>query len=191
MNMRPAPDAARHQLSDPTTAPPQGAPMHSMMDEGHMGHGIESRGPSPTQPGQGAFGAIQEIIQILRADPGTDWSKVDLDTLRQHLIDMDEVTLHAEAEVRRIDGGVQIAVTGQGRTLDAIRQMLSKNAVHLTGNDGWTVLTTELPNGATLTATAADPKQATIIQGLGFAGVMASGTHHQQHHLTIARGEHF
>jgi hypothetical protein len=151
-------------------------------------HGCDA---SPSQPGQGAFGAIQEIIQILRADPGTDWSRVDLDAPRQHLIDMDEPTLHAEAEVRRVDGGIQVAVTQQGRTLDAVRQLFSKNAVHLTGNDGWIVLTTELPNGATLTATAADPKQATIIQGLGCAGVIASGTHHQQRHLTIARGQHF
>jgi len=41
-------------------------------------------------PGQDAFGAIQEIVQILDADPKTDWSKVDLEALRQHLIDMDE-----------------------------------------------------------------------------------------------------
>ena len=146
---------------------------------------------SPSQPGQSAFGAIWEIIQILRADPLTDWSAVDLDALRQHLIDMDEVTLHAEAEVRRIDGGIQVAVTGRGRTLDAVRRILVKDAAHLTGNDGWTVRATDLPNGVTLIATAADPKQATIIQGLGFASVMASGTHHQQHHLAIARGEHF
>jgi hypothetical protein len=101
MNMHPAPGAASQQLSGPTTAPMQ----VGIMDKGHMRHGIEGRVSSPTQPGQGAFGAIQEIIQILRADPLADWSKVDLDALRQHLIDMDEVSLHAEAEVRRIDGG--------------------------------------------------------------------------------------
>jgi hypothetical protein len=187
MNMHPAPGAASQQRSGPTTAPMQ----VGMMDNGHMGHAVEGLGSSPTQPGQGAFGAIQEIIQILRADPGTDWSKADLDALRQHLIDMDEVTLHAEAKVRRIDGGIEVAVTAQGRTLDAVRRMLLKDAAHLTGNDGWTVRATEFPDGVTLIATAADPKQATIIQGLGFAGVMASGTHHQQHHLAIARGEHF
>ena len=49
----------------------------------------------PTQPGQDAFGAIQEIVRILEADPATDWSKVDLEALREHLIDMNEVTLHA------------------------------------------------------------------------------------------------
>ena len=32
----------------------------------------------PTMPGQDAFGAIQEIVRILEADPRTDWSKINL-----------------------------------------------------------------------------------------------------------------
>ena len=52
---------------------------------------------TPTMPGQDAFGAIQEIVRILEADPKTDWSKVNLEALRQHLIDMNEVTLKAAA----------------------------------------------------------------------------------------------
>ena len=63
-----------------------------------MGDHAEMQGIStiPMLPGQDAFGAIQEIVHILDADPKTDWSKVDLEALRQHLIDMNEVTLHAE-----------------------------------------------------------------------------------------------
>ena len=44
-------------------------------------------------------GAIGEIVRILEADPKTDWSKVNLEALRQHLIDMNEVALHADAAV--------------------------------------------------------------------------------------------
>ena len=51
---------------------------------------MQGAATSPPMPGQDAFGAIQEIVQILDADPKTDWSKVDLEALRQHLIDMDE-----------------------------------------------------------------------------------------------------
>ena len=51
---------------------------------------------------------IQEVVRILDADPKTDWSKVDLEALRQHLIDMDEVTLRAEAAPKQIDGGLEI-----------------------------------------------------------------------------------
>jgi len=75
----------------------QGMPM-----EGHAGmHGALT----PTMPGQDAFGAIQEVVRILDADPKTDWSKVDLEALRQHLIDMNEVTLNADADAKTVDGG--------------------------------------------------------------------------------------
>ena len=45
----------------------------------------------PTQPGQAASAAIQEIVGILEADPKTDWSKVNIEALRHHLIDMNKV----------------------------------------------------------------------------------------------------
>jgi len=72
------------------------------------GHGgMHGAAATPTLPGQDAFGAIQEIVGILDADPKTDWSKVDLEALRQHLIDMNEVTLKAETAPKQIDGGLR------------------------------------------------------------------------------------
>jgi len=56
-----------------------------------MGAGLST----PRMVGQDAFGAIREIVRILDADPKTDWSKVDLEALRQHLIDMNEVNATA------------------------------------------------------------------------------------------------
>jgi hypothetical protein len=93
---------------------------------GHGGmHGQQSAATgTPTLPGQDAFGTIQEIVQILQSDPKTDWSKVNIDALRQHLIDMNEVTLHAAAAQRMIDNGIEITVTGEGRTLEAIKRMV-------------------------------------------------------------------
>jgi hypothetical protein len=77
-----------------------------MMEQHHrqMMHD-ESDSATPTMPGQDAFGAIQEVVRILEADPNTDWSKVNLEALRQHLIDMNEVTLKAKAVVKAIEGG--------------------------------------------------------------------------------------
>src|SRR5438046_3161300 len=43
---------------------------------------------APREPGQSAFAAIQEIVALLEADPGTDWTKVDIEALRRHLVDM-------------------------------------------------------------------------------------------------------
>src|SRR5687768_15226365 len=60
----------------------------------------------PTMPGQDAFGAIAEIVRILEADPATDWSKVDIERLRQHLIDMNEVVLRSVVKQTSIAGGL-------------------------------------------------------------------------------------
>ena len=67
------------------------------MDHAHL-HGGE--GLVPIMPGQEAFGTIQEIVRMLEADPATDWSKVNIGALREHLIDMDEVTMRARASER-------------------------------------------------------------------------------------------
>ena len=68
------------------------------------------QGNVPTLPGQDAFGAIGEIVAMLEADPKTDWSKIDLEALRQHLIDMNDVTLHADVVAKPVDGGLEMAV---------------------------------------------------------------------------------
>jgi hypothetical protein len=143
----------------------------------------------PTMPGQDAFGAIQEVVRILDADPKTDWSKVDLEALRQHLIDMNEVVLKADAAAKPIDGGLEATITGSGRTLLAIQRMIPAHAKTLNGLNGWTAKAATLPNGELLTVTATDPKQVQHIRGLGFIGLLASGSHHQPHHLAMVKGE--
>src|SRR5207237_2968719 len=125
----------------------------------------------------------------LEADPATDWSKVDLEALRQHLIDMNEVTLNANAVAKPIEGGVEIRVTGAGRTLAAIRRMVPMHATEIDGSKGWSAKVSKLPDGVLLAVTATDVKEVAHIRGLGFAGIMTSGSHHQAHHLAIAKGE--
>ena len=158
--------------------------MHQQMVPG-------SQTTTPTMPGQDAFGAVQEIVRILEADLKTDWSKVNLEALRQHLIDMSEVTLKADAVTKPIDGGIEVTVTGTGRTVEAIQRMVPAQAhqVDQTHLNGWSAKTEPLPNGVLLTVTAGDPQQVQHIRGLGFIGFMASGSHHQAHHLAMAKGE--
>jgi len=152
------------------------------MHEKHMA--AASRG----LPGQDAFGAIQEIVAQLDSDPTTDWSKVDLEALRQHLIDMSEVTLKADAAPKRIDGGLAITVTGNGRTVAAIQRMVPAHAQEINGANGWSARTEPLAKGVLLVVTAKDPKEEQRIRGLGFIGIMVTGSHHQAHHLAMARG---
>lgn len=145
-------------------------------------------GGQPTMAGQEAFGTIQEIVRVLEADPKTDWSKVNIGALRDHLIDMNEVTLRASAIERPLDNGIEIAVTGEGRTLDAIKRMVPAH-IHELNSMGWNAKTDEMPNGVKLTVTSVDTRQVTKLKALGFMGIMVQGAHHQTHHLMMAKGD--
>src|SRR6266481_5131797 len=76
----------------------------------------------PTQPGQAAFAAIQEIVGLLEADPKTDWSTVNIEALRQHLIDTNHVPLAAGVAGEPVEGGMRYTVTGSGAVQDSIRR---------------------------------------------------------------------
>ena len=141
----------------------------------------------PTQPGQAAFGAIQEVVRMLEADPETDWSKVNLSALHEHLVDMDEVVLRAVVKEAPVDGGLRIEVSGAGRTLAAIRRIVPARAQELDRTVGWEAKAEILAEGALLTVTSTDPKQVARIRGLGFVGLLASGMHDGVHHLALAR----
>jgi hypothetical protein len=158
----------------------------------HMVPGSQtSDATSPTMPGQDAFGAIQEIVRILESDPNTDWSKVNLEALRQHLIDMNEVTLKAKAVVKPIEGGIEATVIGESRTVESIKRMVPAHAQEIERShlNGWSAKTEPLPDGVVLTITSSDPQEVQHIRGLDFIGVMVSGSHHQPHHLGMAKGD--
>ena len=149
-------------------------------------------GPVPTSPGQAAFGAISEVVRMLEADPNTDWSKVNVEALRQHLIDMDHVTLRSEVAQRVVPGGIQMDVTGTGRTLLAIRRMAVSHSTMLEHDSPYHAIAKEIPGGARITVSAKDTSDAGLvarIRGLGFAGIMTEGDHHARHHLALARGD--
>jgi hypothetical protein len=142
-------------------------------------------GPAAQETGHAAFAAIQEIITILDADPHTDWTLVDIGALRQHLVDMDNVTMRAEVETRRTDGGQIFVVTSSDAGGAAsIQRMVVAHAAIMDGANGLSMSAVQRANGATLTVKG-DP---TRIAALGFYGIMAAGMHHQGHHLAIARG---
>jgi hypothetical protein len=53
----------------------------------------------------------------------------------------------------------------------------------------WSAAAEPSPDGVLLRVTAQDPKETAHIRGLGFIGLLVSGSHHQLHHLAIAKGE--
>ena len=155
------------------------------------GHpGMHTASTTPTMPGQDAFGAIQEIVQILEADQPKDrlvQGRTQRAAAAPHRLN--EVTLRADVDSKQVEGGLEIAVTGSGRTLIAIQRMVSAWAQTMNGHQGWSTKAAALPNGELLTVTAADPKEVQHIRGLGFIGLLVSGSMHQPHHLAMAKGE--
>jgi hypothetical protein len=83
---------------------------------------------------------------------------------------------------------MRFIVTGAGPVRDSIRRMVTAHAATMNGVDGWMFDAAEIESGASLTVHA-PAKAAAKLKGLGFIGVLASGMHHQEHHLMIARGE--
>ena len=152
------------------------------------GHGVGGAMMAmPSQPGQAAFAAIQEIVAILEADPRTDWSKVDIEALRQHLIDMDNVTLRAEVTSAPIADGMIFTASGTGAVRSSIQRMVAAHAATMNGTGGWAFAASMTDTGATLTVQT-PAQDAAKLQALGFIGVLTRGMHHQMHHLMIARG---
>ncbi len=152
----------------------------------HEDHGVsaDAAGGEVTEGGQSAFAAVQEIVSQLLADPETDWSRVDIEALRQHLIDMDNVTLRARVHVQEIEGGARFeAISEDAAVTSSIRAMVPAHVATMDGVEGWTLQAAEIPGGAALIVTGADPAR---IRALGFIGVMTVGMHHQAHHLALA-----
>jgi len=182
-----------HQHNSPA-APGADKPADHMSE--HMRQHMEMmrgmKASGPTMPGQDAFGAIAEVVRILEADPATDWSKVDLERLRQHLIDMNEVVLRAAVKQTPVPGGLAMEITGTGRTEQAIGAMVVPHAAELDRMPSFAARTETIPGGVRLTVVAKQPEAAAVvarIRGLGFAGLITEGAHHQAHHLAMARGE--
>lgn len=147
---------------------------------------------SPRQAGQAAFGALAELVRILDTDPTVDWTRVNIERVRQHLIDMDNVVLSASVEQSNIAGGAVFVVRGGGRVVGSIQRMSRAHANMLQRESTYRVTVERLTNGARVTVLAADARDHAAvarIRGLGFIGLLTTGDHHGPHHLQMARGD--
>ncbi len=142
-----------------------------------------------TEPGQGAFAALSEVVRVLEADPETDWSRVDLNGLRAHLVDMDRLITKAAVREEVLHDGILAKATGDQETIATLRRMVPAHARQLSQDDRWTVSAYEADEGVELRVTSEDPNVVARIRGLGFFGLMASQDHHREHHLMMSRGE--
>lgn len=157
-------------------------------------HPHRNHGASPpvllTAPGNDAFAAIQEVVHKLQADPKTDWSRVDLEGLRQHLVDMENTTLHVDVvEQKPIAGGVTFTVKPvTPRAAASLDRTLGAHPEILKQETGWNFRALKKRDAWTVDVTSSKADEAAKIQGLGYIGIMALGNHHQPHHWQMAIG---
>ena len=157
----------------------------------HSAHGQEQSmtGATLSEPGQGAFAALSEVVRVLEADPSTDWMQIDLTGLRAHLVDMDRLVMNAVVTETDLPDGISAIATGDMATIATLQRMVPAHAAQLARDDRWTVVASETSNGVELRVISDDPAVVARTKGLGFFGLMASQDHHRAHHLMIARGE--
>jgi hypothetical protein len=171
------------------------AGLAQVMDHSTMNHDLASAGvPAPTsarvptEAGQSAYAALGEVVQIMLANPRTDWSKADIDALRNHLVDMDNVTLRAQVRTTSLPNGAKFTVTGDGPVVGSIQRMTSSHFAQPDFNKAWTMHVERIANGADVTVVSSNRGDAAKINGLGFFGILTMGSHHQPHHLMMAEG---
>jgi hypothetical protein len=170
------------------TASMKGTNVGGMEGKDSVNMASQGVGGSPlSEPGQSAFAAIAEVVRELEADPNTDWNDVTIDVLREHLRDMDVVTIDSIAVAEDIEGGVRFTITGGPDVAPSITRMALGHAQVMDGVDDWSYSAEALDNGATLTVLVPKADLAKL-KGLGFYGMLASGTHHQPHHWMMANG---
>ena len=155
-----------------------------------MQHSAMATDELPTEPGQSAFAAIQEIVAKLDANAATDWSKVNIEALRQHLIDMNAVTLGATVRTETLADGRKFIVSGVGPVVSSIQRMLAGHAATMNGKAGWKFAAETTASGGVLVVNPPSAADMVKLDGLGFIGIMTMGVHHQEHHWMIAKGSH-
>ena len=190
-------------LCSPVAASAQQGHAHSGSHQHGNQRGASSEAQSAStplrEPGNAAFAAIQEVLEVLRTRADTDWTRVDMEALRQHLVDMERFTLEAVVlEQETIEGGLRVVVRGTSPAASSsIRSALSAHAPMLEAERGWTAEARPADPGehgedATVlevtAGSASDSAEVEEIRGLGYIGLMATGVHHTAHHWMIATG---
>ena len=144
-----------------------------------------------TEPGNDIFGTIQEVVQKLEANPDTDWSQVNLEALRQHLLDMKAFTEEVEVVSKReITNGVAFTVRPNSeRAVQALGRLFKMHPPMLKREKGWQMQATQNEDDWTVRCTTDTASEVEKIRALGYIGLLAEGAHHQRHHWMIATGQ--
>jgi len=144
-----------------------------------------------TEAGNDAFGTIQEVIRKLKNNPDTDWSKVNIEALRAHLSDMQDMTFNIEVlSQKNIPNGVEATIKATTpRAYSALKRVFIAHPIQLKMDTGWDMKVEERNKNFIIKTTTSKQNEINKIRGLGYIGLMAYGTHHQPHHWMMANGQ--
>ena len=142
--------------------------------------------------GSAAFGTIQEVVKQLEADPTTDWSRVNLEALRLHLRDMENITLNVEvASQDPIDSGVRLVVRPTNASAaQSLSRTLAAHGPQLLQERGWKMTTIKNQDSFRIDITTPNEDEIGQVRALGYIGMLVVGAHHSEHHWAIASGHH-
>lgn len=141
----------------------------------------------PSEPGQGAFASVSEIVVMLSNDPNTDWSRVNIGALRAHLVDMDMLITNAQVTTLDVENGIEMRINLAGLGGGAASRMVPAHGPVLQAEVGWQSDVTVGEND--IIWRVASEQNTDKIRALGFFGLMALGDHHRAHHIGMARGD--
>lgn len=143
-----------------------------------------------TEAGTDPFAVIQEAIALLEANSDTDWSVVNIEALRSHLVEMQDMTLNVTVEQQPINLGFMAVITPTtNRAVQSMIRVLSAHPSQMKIETGWDMMVTNNNGIFTITVTTDQLLDVDKIRGLGYIGIMAYGNHHQPHHWAMASSE--
>ncbi len=162
-----------------------------MQNHETMNHkNTQMKGISLTEAGNDAFGTIQEVIRKLESNPNTDWSKVNIEALRKHLADMQDMTLNVEViSQKNIPNGIETVIKATTpRAHKALKRVFIAHPSQLKKETGWDMKVKMVNKNFIIKVTTSKKDEINKIRGLGYIGLMAYGAHHQPHHWMMANG---
>jgi hypothetical protein len=164
---------------------------HANMDHAAMmGRNTATTQVVLTESGTDPFATMQEAIAALEANPETNWEKVNIEALRLHLVEMQDMTINVEVTQQSINNGFIAVVTPTTpRAVKSLKKVLSGHPIQMKAETGWDMQVSNNNGVFTLTVTTKKLKDVAKIRGLGYIGVMAYGNHHQPHHWAMASGD--
>ena len=93
---------------------------------------------------------------------------MNIDALREHLLDMDKLVTGANVIEFKLENGARFEVTGSGDVLKAIKTMVPAHTIELNKMQEYIASTEVTENGVFMTVESVDDKTIAKINGLVF-----------------------